>query len=79
MARVTTDENWFASVGFDVSYEEADGWTWAALHRHGNPKSVVPKYGRGTSKQEAVASARRRYEVEQIGNDNERKPGDQLP
>jgi hypothetical protein len=56
--RVASDEDWFAVVGFDVSYEDADGWAWAALHRHGNPQSVVPRFGRGASQQEALASAR---------------------
>ena len=63
---VTDDELWFGEQGYDISYEDADGWTWAALHLRSNSSSNVPRYGRGASQLEAVASARRRYEVEQI-------------
>jgi hypothetical protein len=64
---MANDEQWFHELDYDVDYEEADGWTWASLRRRSNPSAVVPRYGRGTSRDEAVASARRRYEVEQIG------------
>jgi hypothetical protein len=74
-----TDEEWFSAQGFDVSFDETDGWRWAVLHRHGNRASAVPRYGRGSSPQEALSSARKRYEVEQIGTDNRRRPGDPLP
>jgi hypothetical protein len=67
LARVKSDEDWFSELDYDVLYEEADGWTWAALLCRSNPSAVVPRYGRGASPEEGVASARRRYEVEQIG------------
>jgi hypothetical protein len=64
---VTTDEDWFNELDYEVFYEEADGWTWANLRRRSNQLAVVARYGRGASRNQAVASARRRYEVEQIG------------
>jgi hypothetical protein len=65
--RVNPAEEWFRELDYDVFYDEADGWTWAHLRRRNNPSAVVPRYGRGHSRDEAVASAKRRYEVEQIG------------
>jgi hypothetical protein len=62
---VQTDEEWFNAL--DVFYEEADGWVWANLRRRSNPSAVVPRYGRGRSRDQSLASPNRRYEVEQIG------------
>jgi hypothetical protein len=64
---VNPAEEWFRELDYDVFYDEADGWTWAHLRRRSNPSAVVLRYGRGHSRDEAVASAKRRYEVEQIG------------
>jgi len=65
--RVTPTEQWFRDLDYDVFYEEADGWTWAHLRRRSNPSAVVPRYGRGHTPDEAAVSAKRRWEVEQIG------------
>jgi hypothetical protein len=67
MQRVNQAEQWFRELDYDVFYDEADGWTWAHLRRRGNPSAVVPRYGRGRSPDEAVASAKSRWEVEQVG------------
>ena len=62
---VDANERWFSDLEFEVTYEEADGFVWARLARNG--KTVAPRYGRGATREDAVASARRRYEVEEIG------------
>ncbi len=63
----TDDERWFGELDFDVEYEEAEDSIWVNLRRRTNPKAVVPRYGRGSSREEALESARKRFEVEQIG------------
>lgn len=62
------DETWFDQLGWTVEYDDAEGWVWAGLRRKDNPgANLIPKYGRGHSPEEALAAARRRYQVEQIG------------
>ena len=56
-------------LGYDVEFEVADGCTWVALRPRSNPSFVVPRYGRGVSEEEAVESAARRFQVEQIGGE----------
>ena len=70
---------WLGELGYDIEIEVADGFTWAALRPQANPSFVIPRYGRGASRDEAIESAARRYRVEQIGTDNPRKPNDPLP
>src|SRR4051794_36857541 len=55
-------------AGFDVTYDQEDGVVWASLVRRSNPTARVPKYGRGETEAEALASAERRWQVEQIGS-----------
>ena len=55
-------------AGFDVSFEHAEGYVWATLVHRSNSDSRVPRYGRGTSEDEARASAERRWQVEQVGS-----------
>ncbi len=43
LARVATDEEWFAAQGFDVSFDESDGWTWDVGC---SPPSRQPSLGR---------------------------------
>ena len=70
---------WLGHLGYDIEVEVADGFTWVALRSRANPNFVIPRYGRGSSANEAVESAARRYRVEQIGTDTARKPGEPLP
>ena len=58
-------EDWFSNLGYEVTYEDADGWTWASLRPKSNPGFVVQRYGRGLSQEEAVSDAKRRYELKQ--------------
>ena len=46
---------------------------WVALG------SVARWYGGGDTEEDALRSAARRWRIEQIGTDNQRKPGDPLP
>jgi hypothetical protein len=70
---------WFGELGYDVEFEVADGFTWAALRPRTNRSCVIPRYGRGASEDEAIESAAGRYRVEQIGTDNAGKPDEPLP
>lgn len=61
-----TERWWFHERGFGVTVErDADRVYWAHLTRLPSGEVVAPDYGRGESAAEAVASAKRRYEVEQ--------------
>lgn len=62
-------------AGFDVVFEEADGFVWADLVRRSKPTARVPKYGRGATEAEALASAERRWQVEQVGSPVDQEPG----
>lgn len=53
-------------AGFDVLFDETDGFVWANLVRRSNPAAQVPRYGRGATEAEALASAERRWQVEQV-------------
>lgn len=61
---------WFRERGFLMAFEtdeRPDGgadW-WTNLHRIGNVRSVIRRYARGSSDEEAAARARERYEQEQ--------------
>ena len=63
------DEVWLLEQGFRVEVEgESSKIFWAHLVQHNNPQDRAPKYGRGDSPEASIRSARRRYEVEQLGN-----------
>jgi hypothetical protein len=65
---MTEDEQWFSDQGFGVEVEQAEpDLYWAHLVNRDSRRRVAPDYGRGTTANESVASARRRYEVEQLG------------
>ena len=68
---MTSDEEWLLDQGFGVDVEQAepdDYWTHL-VNKNNPPGMVHPNYGRGTTPEESVRSARRRYEVEQLGVD----------
>jgi hypothetical protein len=58
-------EEWLRDRGFGVVVEERDGVFWAHLTRLTSNRVVAPDYGRGDSPENAIKSARSRYEVEQ--------------
>lgn len=67
-----TDEDWLLVQGFvvEVEEDEADEY-WTHLVHKDNPSGRVPNYGRGPTPEDSVRSARRRYEVEQLGMDSD--------
>lgn len=78
--RVNDAETWLRELGYAVELmSDGEGGYWADLRPLTNPKFLVPKYGRGSSKDEAIESAARRWQVEQIGADNARRPDEPLP
>ena len=68
---VNSDQQWLLDQGFTVEVElEEPEVFWAHLASIGSPsRRMAPKYGRGTTSDEAIGSARRRYEVEELGID----------
>jgi hypothetical protein len=60
-------EEWLREIGFDAELVVEDGVTWVNLRARTNRDFLVPKYGRGDSREDALASAVRRWKVEQIG------------
>lgn len=65
-----------AVPGFDVVYEESDGQVWATLVSQSNPAFTLPRYGSGASEAQALASAARRWQVEQVGSEADRRQGE---
>lgn len=63
------DEAWFLAQGFrtEIILDGANLF-WADLVNVNNPQGRAPRYGRGTTPQEAIRRARQRYETEQIGD-----------
>jgi hypothetical protein len=51
---------------------------WAALVRS-DGESVARWYGSGDDEESAVRSAAKRWRIEEVGWDNQRKPGEPLP
>ena len=78
MSEETLDEvrTWFGSLGdgWDLTFDRDGDIYWAHLNSRLNPDSTVQRYGRGEDELEAARSAKRRWEVEQIGSANEGKP-----
>jgi len=71
---VVTDEEWFARLGMPpLRVEMEDGRFWVSLG------DLVQRYGSGSSRGDAIESARRRYFVEQLGSEAERRPRRPLP
>jgi hypothetical protein len=68
---VNSDRQWLDDRGLLVAVEQESSelfWAHLACTSSSNPSlHNAPKYGRGTTLDEAVASARRRYEVEELG------------
>lgn len=62
-----SDEEWLLARGFPVQVEQEGPeifWT----HLVGPDKHVVaPNYGRGLTRDHSIKRARKRYEVEQLG------------
>ena len=60
--------------GFVLGFEREGDVCWAHIESSHNTDVLAPKYGSGKDEVEAALSAKRRYEVEQIGSPNEGKP-----
>jgi hypothetical protein len=58
-------DGWFSSRGFGILLTHEGDEHWANLTSRGTAEVVVPKYGRGSSPEEAARRARERYEQEQ--------------
>ncbi len=68
-AQDATPEVWFRELGYVIAVSrEDDGVFWATLTAVANPSFVIERYGRGATDGEAAESARRRWQVEQIGS-----------
>jgi hypothetical protein len=67
---------WFENLGdgWDLIFDWDEDICWANLNSRSNPDFSVQHYGRGEDELEAARSAKRRWEVEQIGSPNEGKP-----
>jgi hypothetical protein len=66
---MNSDEQWLLDQGFvvEVEQEQAEVY-WAHLASTGSPSiRMAPNYGGGTTPDEAIGRARRRYEVEELG------------
>jgi len=65
---VTEDEQWFLDQGFGVQTEQVErDLFWTHLVDSESRRRIAPDYSRGSTWDEAIASARRRYEIEQLG------------
>lgn len=63
-------DSWFRELGYRLRHHQDDEWCWVDLISLSNPDFVVPRYGRGSSPDEAGARARQRWQVEQTGKDS---------
>lgn len=78
--RMDDAAGWLRQLGYSAeTHIDEDGVMWADLRSLRNPGFVVPRYGRGRTAVEAIASAADRWRVEQVGTDNQRRGGDPLP
>lgn len=65
---VTEDEQWFHDQGYGIQTEQVEpGLFWTHLVDPESRRRIAPDYGRGTTCNESVASAPRRYEIDQVG------------
>ena len=65
---MVSNEQWLLEHGFRVEVEEeAPDLFWTHLVHRDNPQGRAPKYGRGASAEQSIERARRRYEVEELG------------
>jgi hypothetical protein len=71
---------WFEKLGFRVvvSEDETGGYE-ADVFSLSSDRSVTRRYGTGDTREAAIESARRRYFVEQVGSEVERRPPRPLP
>ena len=65
---MNADEQWLIDQGFPVEVEldSKSGEYWVHLLNR-TRRRVAPNYGRGNTADESIASAPRRYEVEELG------------
>jgi len=65
---VTDDEQWFLDRGFGVQTEHVERDMFRThLVDNESRQQIFSDFGRGTTCKEAVARARQRYEIEQLG------------
>jgi len=75
-AQDPTPEVWFRDLGYAIAVSrEDDGLFWATLTALANPSFAIERYGRGATHEEAAESARRRWQVEQIGSTADQRQG----
>jgi hypothetical protein len=71
-----TPEVWFRDLGYEISVSrEDDDIFWATLTAVANPSFIIERYGRGATEEEAAESARRRWQVEQVGSMADQRQG----
>ncbi|MDZ4827026.1 MAG: hypothetical protein SGJ13_11260 [Actinomycetota bacterium] len=73
-------DTWFRKLGFRVVVnEDGVGGYEADFVALSSDRSATRRYGSGETRDHAIESARRRYFVEQIGSEAERRPRRPLP
>ena len=58
-------DDWFRDRGMSLLITREEGECWAHLLSARSLEVFAPRYGRGTSPEDAAARARERYEIEQ--------------
>lgn len=71
--------DWFEKLGFKVIVSEVDSEYAADFVSVPSNRVATRRYGVGDTPEAAIESARRRYFVEQIGSEAERRPRRPLP
>ena len=67
LREVNSDEQGLEDQGFRVEAEqEAPDLFWTHLVNRDNPTGRAPNYGLGSTPDQSIVSARRRYEVEEL-------------
>ena len=64
-ARLAEIDRWFGDRGFGIILSRDDEGYWAHLFPKRSLEVTVPRYGRGTTPEEAAESAQYRYVVEE--------------
>jgi len=73
---------WFRDLGYALVVDlDSDSVFWAGIWSLANAESRVERYGRGDTEVQAAESARRRWQVEELGSpaDNRSDLNDRLP